>query len=193
MLDVAFTGRAEPHEAPLVAPISDRPCVWFDVEVKVRTGFAKYRSIKRVRSNTPFLLVAEDGTRAQVEVHRVWLANPGITQFKTKMKGAPKGILSGSSTNTHRVTESVLPTGAVVTVLSRVKQTDEGYRTLAVSGGHSVSPGAVVLGGAEETVVAMGDRAALGSALVKGVLLGAVLFGIGLAWSGLSIWFLATP
>jgi hypothetical protein len=51
----------------------------------------------------------------------------------------------------------------------------------------------VVLGGAEESIVAMGDRAALGSALVKDVLLGAVLFGIGLAWSGMSVWFLAPP
>lgn len=193
---VVFTGKAEPHDLALVSPITRRPCVWYHVDVEIRTGVAKYESIKKVGSGTPFDLVAADGTRVEVDVSKLWLANEEVARSKTKQKGAPAHVVESAPTRWHKITEQIIPADAVVTALGRVTKNAGGYRSGGPPGGYRARTiDTPVIGdpdGKLETVVAIGERGALKSALVKHVTMGVGLFLAGAVWGGGAIWLLAT-
>lgn len=191
---VVFTGRAEPHDPSLVSPISGTPCVWYQAEVRIRTGVAKYESIKKIGSTAPFDIVTDDGTRVEVDVARLWLANERSVQRKTKQKGAPPHVVASAETRWHEVIEQAIPVGATVTAMGTLTKSSMGYRSPPTEYQSRV-PGIPVVSGGEkdEVVVAIGDRPTMKSAFVKQVALGLALFLIGSAWGGSAIYVIVSP
>ncbi|MBX3189167.1 MAG: hypothetical protein KF819_19245 [Labilithrix sp.] len=176
--DVAITGRA--RGPSLVSPITHRACVWYDVDIEVRTGVAKYESVMKLRSDAPFEIGADDGGCVRIDVARLWLASDGA-RHKEKTKGGPQHILQNGSQRWHRVTESIIAVDAIVTALGDVEAPAEGYRASGAE--------LPILGAKGEAVVSAGDRASMGATLAKHVLLGLGLLTVGLAWVSVSVWF----
>ncbi len=115
-------------DAPLIAPVSERPCAAYEVTIAYDVDGSQ-KCFLQERRVTPFVLVCDDGTRVHVEppsVVATALKNDGVTEG---YKGLPAKLMArlnehsgGKPSGMHAHIEGVLEVGrraGVVGTLTR--------------------------------------------------------------------------
>jgi hypothetical protein len=130
---VKVVGRAQPPAAsPTPAPLSGRPCVWWDFRVaEQRTdskGRHEWHDVERATSVEPFVLADEDGqclvgpVQAEVTptVHNVWYGTA------SRPLGGPPPINTALfAAGSFRYTEQLLGVGAQLCVMGEFRSHSE--------------------------------------------------------------------
>ena len=130
---VKVTGRASPAgRAPTTAPLSARPCVWWDYVTEALERDAKgnphWRQVERATSVELFVLVDDDGARCLVgpvtaevtpTVHDVWYGT------LPRPLGPPPAGVALLHEGSWRYTERLLEVGARLCVMGELRSHSE--------------------------------------------------------------------
>jgi hypothetical protein len=129
---VKVQGHTRPAaSAPTVAPLSGRPCVWWDFRVSERyrdsRGREEWRNVESATSVELFVLADEDAAclvgpvRAEVTPSRVntWYGS------ESRPLGPPPPVNTALLTGPYRYTESLLEVGAPVCVVGELRSHSE--------------------------------------------------------------------
>jgi hypothetical protein len=129
---VKVEGSARPAgAAPTAAPLSGRPCVWWDFKVAEQQrdsrGRTEWRTVESATSVEPFVLADDDAeclvgpVKAEVTASRVntWYGN------QARPAGPPPAVNALLSTGSFRYTEQLLEVGAQVCVMGELRSHSE--------------------------------------------------------------------
>jgi E3 Ubiquitin ligase len=129
---VKVFGRARsPEDAPILAPLSSRPCVWWSYEVEEKhrnsKGETTWRTINSATSITPFVLADADGECLVGPVHAeitptqrdVWY---GDSSSPGALPVTPTGFFSSDA---YRYTERLLCVGDQLSVAGELRSSSD--------------------------------------------------------------------